>query len=99
MSAAKKLTLLLMLLSLILAALLTLRPDSTSRLIQVKLLENTLVQSLDGQRRYFLIESSTTGKKLINVPYTAECATGESITIEITTTEKSNSHYRFISCP
>ncbi len=99
MSSAKKLTLLLMLLTLVLAALLTLRPDSTTRRIQVDLTENTLVQSLDGQRRYFLIESEITGKLLMNVPFTAKCETGESITIEIITTENSDSHYRFISCP
>lgn len=99
MSAAKKLILLLVLLTLILAVLLTLQPDGTTRRIQVKLTENTLVQSLDGQRRYFLINSETTGKQLINVPFTAECATGEIITIEITTSETSDSHYRFISCP
>lgn len=99
MSSAKKLTLLLILLTLVLAALLTLRPDNTTRRIQVDLTENTLVQSLDGQRRYFLIQSAITGKQLINVPFTAECETGENITIEIITSDKSDTHYRFISCP
>ncbi len=99
MSSAKKLTLLLILLTLVLAALLTLRPDSTTRRIQVDLAENTLVQSLDGQRRYFLIQSEIIGKQLINVPFTAECETGGSITIEIITSATSDAHYRFISCP
>ncbi len=99
MSSAKKLTLILLLLTLLLIAMLVLRPSSTKRHIQVELLENTLTQSLDGQRRYFLISSAITGKVLMLVTPTADCQTGTNITIEQNTVQEQETEYRFISCP
>ncbi|MGY2575535.1 hypothetical protein [Vibrio sp. C8] len=99
MSSAKKLTILLLLLTLLLVAMLALRPERTQIELQVHLIDNTLTQSLDGQRRYFLVESKETGKQLINVPPTTDCQVGDVITVEKVLTEQQDIYYRFISCP
>ncbi len=99
MSSAKKLTLILLLLTFLLIAMLVLRPKSTKSQIQVELIENTLTQSLDGQRRYFLINSAITGKQLMLVTPTADCQTGTNITIEQNFVQGQVTEYRFISCP
>lgn len=99
MSSAKKLTILLLLLTLLLVAMLALRPERTQIELQVHLIDNTLTQSLDGQRRYLLVESKETGKQLINVPPTTDCQVGEVITVQKVLTEQQDIYYRFISCP
>ncbi|NIY94491.1 hypothetical protein [Vibrio diazotrophicus] len=99
MSSAKKLTILLLLMTLLLVAILSLRPERTQTELQVHLIDNTLTQSLDGQRRYFLIESKDIGKQLINVPPTTDCQIGEVITVQKVLTEQQDVYYRFISCP
>ncbi|MBD0787370.1 hypothetical protein HUO09_13530 [Vibrio sp. Y2-5] len=99
MSSSKKLTILLLLMTLLLVAILSLRPERTQTELQVHLIDNTLTQSLDGQRRYFLIESKDIGKQLINVPPTTDCQIGEVITVQKVLTEQQDVYYRFISCP
>jgi len=99
MSSAKKLTIILLLLTLLLIAIVVIKPTGTKHHIQVQLLENTLTQSLDGHRRYFLIDSQMTGKQLIAVPPTTQCQNSSVITIEQSARQGEPPHYRFISCP
>lgn len=99
MSSAKKLTILLLLLTLVLVALVSLRPARTQTTLQVRLIDNTLTQSLDGQRRYLLIESEDTGKQLISVSPTTECHVGDVIAVQKVLTEQQDVYYRFLSCP
>ncbi|WP_434998753.1 hypothetical protein ACRZ5S_19395 [Vibrio scophthalmi] len=82
----------------LLLALLWFNSDSNSQVTTVPIIESTLTQSLDGQRRFLTLDLGEGNTHVISAPISVQCNLQELAQIEIATDRLGHVSYHFISC-
>ncbi|KII75969.1 hypothetical protein [Vibrio renipiscarius] len=82
----------------LLLALLLLRSNNNSQVTHVPIIESTLTQSLDGQRRFLTLDMGKGQTHVLSAPTSAQCSPRSQAQIEQTTDLFGRTRYHFISC-
>ncbi|GEM77322.1 hypothetical protein [Vibrio sagamiensis] len=70
----------------------------TSTHISASVINNTLTQSLDGQRRYLTVHFDSVGQKRVLVPVTADCPEGFLVTFSQVRRPFIEPSFTFLQC-
>ncbi|EGU33914.1 hypothetical protein VII00023_17314 [Vibrio ichthyoenteri ATCC 700023] len=82
----------------LLLGLLLLHKNSTTQVLTAQVLESTLTQSLDGQRRFLTLDIGAEEPVVIPAPTNVQCSPQETAKIERVTKSFGRQSYHFISC-